>query len=51
MTAVSTTLSAAEFTATAGVTDVQRKVKLSFSHPRMAPVAVILDPAYRIKRL
>lgn len=45
MTAVPTTLSAAEFTATAGVTDMQRKVKLSFSHPRMAPLAAILDPA------
>jgi maleylacetate reductase len=45
MTAVPTTLSAAEFTPSAGITDVQRKVKLSFSHPRMAPLAVILDPA------
>ncbi len=45
MTAVPTTLSAAEFTSGAGITDVQRKVKLSFNHPRMAPIAVILDPA------
>lgn len=45
MTAVPTTLSAAEFTSGAGITDVQRKVKLHFSHPRMAPLAVILDPA------
>src|SRR5512146_85723 len=45
MTAVPTTLAGAEFTASAGVTDVQRKVKLSFSHPRMAPIAAILDPA------
>jgi maleylacetate reductase len=45
MTAVPTTLSAAEFTSTAGVTDLQRKVKISFSHPLMAPIAVILDPA------
>jgi maleylacetate reductase len=45
MTSVPTTLSAAEFTASAGITDVQRKVKLSFSHPRMAPIAVIIDPA------
>jgi maleylacetate reductase len=44
MTAVPTTLSAAEFTSGAGITDVQRKVKLSFAHPRMAPIAVILDP-------
>jgi maleylacetate reductase len=45
MTAVPTTLSAAEFTSGAGITDVQRKIKLSFAHPRMAPVAAILDPA------
>ena len=45
MTAVPTTLSAAEFTAGAGITDVQRKVKQSFSHPLMAPIAAILDPA------
>lgn len=45
MTAVPTTLSAAEFTSGAGVTDVQRKVKLSFAHPLMAPIAAILDPA------
>ena len=45
MTAVPTTLSAAEFTSGAGITDMQRKVKLSFNHPLMAPIAVILDPA------
>lgn len=45
MSAVPTTLSAAEFTASAGITDMQKKVKLSFSHPLMAPIAVILDPA------
>ena len=45
MSAVPTTLSAAEFTASAGVTDVQSRVKLSFSHPRMAPISAILDPA------
>ena len=45
MTAVPTTLSAAEFTSGAGVTDIQRKVKLSFAHPLMAPIAAILDPA------
>jgi maleylacetate reductase len=45
MTAVPTTLSAAEFTAMAGITDLQRKVKLSFAHPKMAPIAVVLDPA------
>lgn len=45
MTAVPTTLSAAEFTAGAGITDVQRKVKLHFGHRLMTPLAVILDPA------
>jgi maleylacetate reductase len=45
MTAVPTTLSAAEFTASAGITDAQRKVKLSFNHPWIVPRAVILDPA------
>ena len=45
MTAVPTTLSAAEFTAGAGITDVQRKVKQSFAHPLMAPIVAILDPA------
>ncbi|HYC47845.1 MAG TPA: iron-containing alcohol dehydrogenase [Burkholderiales bacterium] len=45
MTAVPTTLSAAEFTSSAGVTDMQRKVKLSFSHPWIAPQVAILDPA------
>lgn len=45
MTAVPTTLSAAEFSHSAGVTDLERKVKLSFSHPLMAPIAVVLDPA------
>jgi maleylacetate reductase len=45
MTAVPTTLSAAEFTSSAGITDVQRKSKLMFSHPRIIPLAAILDPA------
>jgi maleylacetate reductase len=45
MTAVPTTLSAAEFGSNAGITDVQRKVKLSFTHPLLAPIAAILDPA------
>ncbi|MGQ0522745.1 MAG: iron-containing alcohol dehydrogenase [Betaproteobacteria bacterium] len=45
MTAVPTTLSAAEFSSSAGVTDTERKVKLSFNHPLMAPVTAILDPA------
>jgi len=45
MSAVPTTLSAAEFTNGAGITDVQRRVKRSFAHPLMAPIAAILDPA------
>jgi len=45
MTAVPTTLSAAEFSDGAGISDVQRKAKIRFRHPLMAPRAVILDPA------
>ena len=45
MLAVPTTLSAAEFTPTAGVTDGENKVKEAYSHPDLAPRAVILDPA------
>jgi maleylacetate reductase len=44
MTAVPTTLSGAEFSDGAGITDVQRKAKLRFRHPLMAPRAVVLDP-------
>ena len=43
--AVPTTLSAAEFFPSAGVTDVQRRVKQMFFHPLFVPKAVILDPA------
>jgi maleylacetate reductase len=45
MVAAPTTLSAAEFTAFAGVTDTARRVKEGYSHPLLAPRAVILDPA------
>ena len=45
MITVPTTLSAAEFFPSAGVTDVQRRVKQMFSHPLFVPKAVILDPA------
>ena len=45
MVAVPTTLSAAEFTPFAGVTDTTRRVKEGYSHPQLAPRAVILDPA------
>src|SRR5262249_29550320 len=43
--AVPTTLSAAEFTAGAGVSDTTRKVKESYAHRELAPRAVIIDPA------
>ena len=45
MVAVPTTLSAAEFTAFAGVTDTARRAKEGYAHPLLAPRAVILDPA------
>jgi maleylacetate reductase len=43
--AVPTTLSAAEFTPFAGVTDVARHAKSGYGHPLMVPRAVVLDPA------
>ena len=45
MIAIPTTLSAGEFSASAGCTDTGRHVKESFSHPQMIPRTVILDPA------
>jgi maleylacetate reductase len=45
MVAVSTTLSASEFTAQAGVTDTAVNIKQSFVHRLLAPRSVILDPA------
>lgn len=45
MVAIPTTLSAAEFSHSAGVTDVQRGLKQSYRHPLAVPVAVVLDPA------
>lgn len=42
---VPTTLSGAEFSNLAGVTDLDRKVKDGYTAPEMAPRAVILDPA------
>ncbi|MFA7506448.1 MAG: iron-containing alcohol dehydrogenase [Burkholderiaceae bacterium] len=45
MIAVPTTLSAAEFSHRAGVTDTSSGRKLGFAHPLAAPEAVILDPA------
>ena len=45
MIAVPTTLSAAEFTPFAGVTDTARRAKEGYTHPLLAPRAVVLDPA------
>jgi maleylacetate reductase len=42
--AVPTTLSAGEYTASAGCTDTMRHVKESFGHPLMMPKSVVLDP-------
>jgi maleylacetate reductase len=42
--AIPTTLSAGEYTASAGCTDTARHVKESFGHPLMMPKNVILDP-------
>jgi maleylacetate reductase len=44
MIAVSTTLSASEFTATAGITESRSRAKQSFSHRLFAPREVVLDP-------
>jgi maleylacetate reductase len=42
--AIPTTLSAGEYTASAGCTDTARQVKESYSHPLMMPKVVVLDP-------
>ena len=42
--AVPTTLSAGEYTASAGCTDTVRQVKESFAHPQLMPKDVVLDP-------
>jgi maleylacetate reductase len=44
MIAVPTTLSAAEFTPFAGVTDAARRIKDGYTHRDLAPRVVILDP-------
>lgn len=44
MIAAPTTLSAAEFTPFAGVSDPARRVKEGYTHPMLAPRAVVLDP-------
>ena len=45
MLSVSTTLSAAEFTPNAGVTDSATREKQSFRHPDFVPQVAVLDPA------
>ncbi len=49
MIAVPTTLSAAEFTCSAGVTDVARHKKQRLTHPLLVPKTVILDPLATLK--
>jgi maleylacetate reductase len=48
MIAVPTTLSAADFTARAGITNTETRTKLAFNHRMLAPRSVILDPAATI---
>lgn len=45
MLSVSTTLSAADFTGMAGITDQQTGTKQAFVHRLMVPVTAVLDPA------
>jgi maleylacetate reductase len=45
MIAISTTLSASEFTANAGITDGKTRTKQSFTHRLFVPRQVVLDPA------
>ena len=49
MVAVPTTLSAAEFTPFAGVTDTAKHAKEGYAHPLLAPRAVVLDPAMTLQ--
>ena len=44
-----TTLSAGDFSATAGCTDTARGMKQSFAHPRIMATAVVLDPAVTMR--
>lgn len=44
MVAVPTTLSAADFTSLAGLTDTSTRTKLAFNHRSLVPRSVILDP-------
>ncbi|GGC17205.1 maleylacetate reductase [Novosphingobium marinum] len=45
---VPTTLSGAEFNSLAGALDEEQGRKLGFQHERMAPVAIVLDPAITV---
>jgi maleylacetate reductase len=45
MISVTTTLSAAEFTSVAGITDSRSRTKETFSHRLFVPRSVVLDPA------
>lgn len=45
MIAVPTSLSGGEYNAGCLVTDSRRKLKQTFYHPKMMPIAIILDPA------
>ena len=45
---VPTTLSGGEFNARAGITDTRVRLKQSYMHPGIVPVAVILDPAVTV---
>lgn len=45
---VPTTLSGGEFNARAGVTDTRQRLKQSFIHPGIIPLAVVLDPAITV---
>ncbi|MGE4427889.1 MAG: iron-containing alcohol dehydrogenase [Solirubrobacteraceae bacterium] len=46
--AIPTTLSGAEYSAAAGITDLTTKTKRVFHQPGLAPVEVILDPAMTV---
>ena len=45
MIAVPTTLSAADFTSRAGITNTETRTKMAFNHRMLVPRSVILDPA------
>jgi maleylacetate reductase len=45
MIAVPTTLSAADFTSRAGITNTETRTKMAFNHRMLAPSSVVLDPA------